>query len=175
MCLFSRFFYPDMYVRSIYSIPYDKLAKRGINTLIFDIDNTLVGYDTPEPSESVLALFKQLQADGFTIALLSNNDTNRVELFNKGLGFVALADAKKPRLIGLHQVLDQLGVTGDQAAMIGDQVFTDVWVGRANNMLTILTKPVENRDTFGVFLKRGIERVIVRSFVRKAKAGREPF
>lgn len=175
MYLFSRLFYPDIYVRSIENIPFDKLTKRGINTLIFDIDNTLVAYDEPEPSAKVMNLFARLQAEGFTLALLSNNHEERVTLFNQDLQLLARADAKKPRRLVMKQVLDELGVYGSQAAMIGDQVFTDIWCGNANGMTTILTKPVENRDEFQVYLKRGVERLIVRSFVRKAKAGREAF
>ena len=37
-----RTFYPDEYVVSAYVIDFEKLYKRGIRGLIFDIDNTLV-------------------------------------------------------------------------------------------------------------------------------------
>ena len=169
MKFFQKLFYPDIYVRNIYAVPYDKLMKKGITTLIFDIDNTLVPYDMPIATDELVHLFQKLQASGFKIGLLSNNNQERVELFNEDIGVHAIYDAKKPRLIGLHQVLDLLETEGKNAAIIGDQIFTDIWCGNANNMVTILTKPVENRDTFGVFLKRGVERVIVRSFVRHAK------
>lgn len=162
-------FYPDIYVGNIYKIPYNKLKKKGIKALIFDIDNTLVPYDTPDPDEGLIDFLEILSESGFSIALLSNNNKDRVQIFNKPLGFHAIHDAKKPRLVGMNQALELLGTDRHNTAIIGDQVFTDIWCGNLSGMLTILTKPVENRDTFGVYLKRGIERVIVRSFVRKVK------
>lgn len=32
---------PDMYKKNIFDINYDKLKKKGIKCLIFDLDNTL--------------------------------------------------------------------------------------------------------------------------------------
>ena len=34
-------FVPDMYNQSIYTINYQKLKKRGIKCLLFDLNNTL--------------------------------------------------------------------------------------------------------------------------------------
>ena len=35
-------FMPDIYQKSIYYINYDKLYKKGIRCLLFDLDNTIV-------------------------------------------------------------------------------------------------------------------------------------
>lgn len=169
MNFFKNIFYPDIYVRNIYVIPYEKLLNKGIDCLIFDIDNTLVPYDMPNATEKLVGFLNYLRAAGFKIALLSNNNKKRVELFNEQFKFHAIYDAKKPRLIGINRALELLETNNENTAIIGDQIFTDIWCGNLSGMLTILTKPVENRDTFGVFLKRGIERVIVRSFVKYAK------
>ena len=37
-------FIPDMYQKSIFTINYKKLKKRGIKCLLFDLDNTMVAY-----------------------------------------------------------------------------------------------------------------------------------
>ena len=167
-----NFLYPDIYVKNVSAVPYDKLIKRGITTLIFDIDNTLVPFDMPEPDTALVAFITELKNKGFTVALLSNNNQERVELFNRKLDVIAVYSAKKPNTTGINRVLDMADAYPSQTAMIGDQIFTDVLVGNRKGMLTILTRPVEKRDTFGVYLKRGVERLIVKSFVRKVKQGR---
>lgn len=57
-------FYPDEYVDSTYGIDFEKLRKRGIRGLLFDIDNTLVPHGKPATKESV-ELFQRLHELGF--------------------------------------------------------------------------------------------------------------
>ena len=35
-------FMPDIYQKSIYYINYDKLYKKGVRCLLFDLDNTII-------------------------------------------------------------------------------------------------------------------------------------
>ena len=167
-----NFLYPDLYVKNVAAVPYDKLLKKGITTLVFDIDNTLVPFDEPEADERLVAFIEGLKDKGFTVALLSNNNQERVEYFNRKLDVIAVYNAKKPNTQGINRVLRLAEAYPAQAAMIGDQVFTDVWVGNRKGMITILTRPIEKRDTFGVTLKRGPERLIVKAFVKKIKRNR---
>ena len=164
-----KFLYPSIYVKSIKSIPYKKLLDKNINTLIFDIDNTLVPFDMPHAAEDLVEYLNNIRAMGFKICLLSNNNKKRVNLFNKNLNFPAIYNAKKPLSTGLYRALKLLNSNPNQTAIVGDQIFTDIWCGNRNNMVTILTCPIEKRDTFGVFLKRGVERLIVKSFVKKVR------
>ncbi len=48
----NKFFYPDDYVDSILNINYERLYELGIRGLIFDIDNTIVPYNTFEIPDS---------------------------------------------------------------------------------------------------------------------------
>ena len=36
-----KIFIPDIYQKSIFTINYDKLKKKGIKCLLFDLDNTI--------------------------------------------------------------------------------------------------------------------------------------
>ena len=80
---------PDLICDTVYSVPFDEYYKKGIRALAFDIDNTLVSYDTPEPDEKLTAFLLSLRERGFSIAFVSNNDAARVERFNATLGFLA--------------------------------------------------------------------------------------
>jgi len=168
-----EFFYPDMYVRNINTVPYEKLLEKNIKGLIFDIDNTLVPFDIPQPTEEIISFFENLKEMGFKICLFSNNNQARVEFFNENLGLPAIFKARKPSSKGIKKALMLLGTTKENTAIIGDQIFTDVWCGNRQNMITILVKPVATRDEFTVKLKRGIERIVVKSYVRKVKKIRQ--
>lgn len=164
-----KFLYPDIYTKSIHTVPYNKLLNKGITALIFDIDNTLVPFDIPHAPEVIVSFLRGLEAQGFKICLLSNNNQQRVELFNEGLSYPAIHKAGKPRLAGINLAIELLDASPDQTAIIGDQIFTDVWCGNRKGITTILTRPVATRDEFTVKLKRGIERVVVKCFVKHAK------
>ena len=75
-------FYPDCWMDSTYEIDFDKLYQEGYRGLIFDIDNTLVPHGAPA-DDRAKALFAHLKELGFQCCLLSNNQIERVTMFNK--------------------------------------------------------------------------------------------
>ncbi|MDR2166220.1 MAG: YqeG family HAD IIIA-type phosphatase [Clostridiales bacterium] len=165
MAVFRRFFPAEM-AESVRHIDYGKFWERGIRGLIFDIDNTLASFDVPEPCADTMAFLRGLNDMGFAIAFLSNNSKERVENFNKNLGYPHVWKAKKPRLGGILRALDMLGLPKEQVVLIGDQIFTDCWVGQRAGIYTVLTKPIAARDEWQVKLKRYPERLVLRAFAR---------
>ena len=158
--------FPDLYLASIYQIPVEELKKLGICALVFDIDNTICPYDVAEPDEKALLWLKQLHQDGFRIIILSNNNRKRVQRFNEKLLALAVWKSGKPGVKKLLAVLRDLGLRPQQAAMIGDQVFTDVWCGHNGGLFTILTKPICNRDQLVTKVKRPLEKLVIRRYER---------
>ena len=53
--------------------------------VLCDIDNTLVPYDEPNPTDDVCAWVKTITDAGIKLILVSNNDKERVERFNEKL------------------------------------------------------------------------------------------
>ena len=51
-------FIPDIYVKSIYYIDYEKLKERGIKCILFDLDNTIASYKDKETSKKVKELIE---------------------------------------------------------------------------------------------------------------------
>lgn len=156
-----KMLFPDEYVDSVKDIDFKKLKRKKIEGLIFDIDNTLVPHDIAEPPQSILNLFKTLKEMGFKICLLSNNNAKRVTIFNKDLNLHNIPKAKKPLKFGITKAMALLRTNNNNTAIIGDQIFTDVWGGNRKGIHTILVKPIETRDEFTVHLKRGIERKVI--------------
>ena len=54
---------PDMYQKSIYTINYKKLKKKGIKCLLFDLNNTLVSYNEDYPTDKLRELIFDLEKD----------------------------------------------------------------------------------------------------------------
>ncbi len=165
-------FFPKLYVDSIFHVPYETLAKDGVRGIIFDIDNTLVPYDIPDPTEEIFQLFEKLQAMGFKLCLLSNNNEARVTLFNKTLSLPAIHKAGKPSLKGINKAVELLNIGNAKAALIGDQIFTDVFCGNRRKLFTVLVKPVSSRDELTVRFKRGLESLMIKYYLyRRGKDG----
>ena len=54
---------PDIYKKNIFAINYDKLKKKDIKCLIFDLDNTLALIDATKVESNVKELITKLKKD----------------------------------------------------------------------------------------------------------------
>ena len=159
-----KFFMPDKLYDNVYQIDFDELSAKGIKGLVFDIDNTLVSYKQPSPTNEVIALLQSLQAKGFKVCFVSNNTQERVELFNQELNLPAFANARKPLKKSMLSALETMKVSPTQAAIIGDQLFTDVCVGKCVKALTLAVAPIEPVETLFFKVKRALEKPIIKKY-----------
>lgn len=161
-------FYPDDYVSSIYKIDFDELYNKGFRGALFDVDNTLVPFDLLEAPEELIAFFKSLQDKGFEVGLVSNNTTNRVAALNEKLGLEMMPNAMKPFTFKLRKILSTLKVPHEKAVFVGDQLFTDVWVGNRLGLYTILVEPIQQKEQLITKVKRGTEKLVLKGYKRKS-------
>ena len=105
--MFDQFF-PDEYMESTYSIPFEKLYQEGYRGVIFDIDNTLVPHGAPA-DERAKQLFRRLKEIGFESCLLSNNQKKRVEMFNQDVGTHYIFNAHKPATGNYKRAMELMG------------------------------------------------------------------
>lgn len=147
-------FFPDLVVDSIYDIDTQTLVNNNIKGLIFDIDNTLIKASEKEADEKTIALVDMLKCNGFKIALVSNGRKKRVEEFNRKLKVHAVHEAVKPMTKGFIEAVNAMGISPEETAVVGDQIFTDIYGGNRLNMFTILVKPLGFREMFLIKIKR---------------------
>jgi HAD superfamily phosphatase (TIGR01668 family) len=159
--------YPDFYYDSIFSIPYDELRRKNIRGLIFDVDNTLAPYHILRPPVKVTALFKRLERMGFTISLLTNNTGKRMRTFNEFLNLPGIYMALKPLPRGVKRAMVAMGTASNETVIIGDQLLSDVWAGKNAKIMTILVKPLSQKDHITVLAKRVIERWILKDYFKE--------
>ena len=151
----SNYFY-----NSVYDIDYKLLKSKGITALIYDIDNTLAGYDSTYPDEKLLELFRRLKDEGFKIFLLSNNKRSRVSIFSEKTGLPYKGRAMKPLKLYIRKAMKHLGSDEKSTALIGDQIFTDVWGANRAGITSVLVSPLTDKDDKFVALKRRLEKFI---------------
>ena len=150
----------------------DFLLANGIRALILDIDNTLAPYEEPDPNERVLAWFSALKEAGIKAAFVSNNDFERVSRFNQKIGIPMYPKGKKPLKKYMRRAIESLGVSPSETAIMGDQIFTDVWAGRNVGIRCIVVPPIKDKTDFFTKFKRVLERPILR-YYRKREAKRK--
>jgi HAD superfamily phosphatase (TIGR01668 family) len=151
---------PDLYLDDIYCISSELLTSKGIKAVLLDIDNTLVTYDDPLPTESVLNWLTSLSEAGISAAFISNNHRDRVELFNSNLKLFATWDSKKPSGKCYRAAMKHLGTDTSNTAVIGDQVFTDVIAGNRAGVRTFMVEKLHKKEIWYVLLKRPFEKLV---------------
>ena len=163
------YFTPDIIYDNVYNIDFDYLKKKNIKGLIFDIDNTLVSYKQEKPTENVVSLMDKLKAENFIICFISNNNKERVDIFNDRFKFFSFPNAGKPSIKFIKKALESMNLTNKNVALIGDQLFTDVTAAKRAKIMAILVVPIEPVETMFFKFKRFMEKPFLRRYYRRLK------
>ena len=158
--------YPKKYFENVTKITVDFLKKNNIRGLILDIDNTLINFDK-EILEGAREWCNANKENGIRMCILSN--TNKVEKVAKILELPYIYFAKKPLKSGFRKAKNLLQLPEENIAVVGDQIFTDVIGANINHMYPILTKPIDKRDILTTKLKRPLENLIIKMYLRKGE------
>ncbi|HEX2926378.1 MAG TPA: YqeG family HAD IIIA-type phosphatase [Ruminiclostridium sp.] len=159
-------YYPDLYYENIRKIDVEMLKDKGIEGILLDIDNTLVPMHSKDADENAISWVTGLKRNGFKVCILSNASEKRVARFNREISVDAIHRAYKPAGKAFLKAASKLGLEPEKVAVVGDQIFTDIYGGNKANMLTILVKPIDKKEILYVRLKRHLEKVILGSFSR---------
>ncbi len=158
---------PDCMFASYRELTPAYLQERGILVLIMDIDNTLAPYEQAEPDQAIKAWLGEMQAAGIGLAFVSNNNWERVDLFNREIGIQAHAKSGKPFGKRLKQVMKSYGADAPHTAMLGDQLLTDVFAGKHIGATAFLVPPIKDKTTVFWRIKRALEKPIIKKYAKK--------
>ncbi len=160
-------FMPDVYQKSIYYINYDKLYKKGIRLLLFDLDNTITPSHVNKPTKRLKKLFDELKDKGFKIVIFSNATKHRIEPFKTELAVDACAFSLKPKKDKYLKVMEKLKVKHSEVAAIGDQLITDIYGANKLDITSVLVNPLTERDYTVTIFNRLIEKIIYSHLAKK--------
>lgn len=155
-------FRPDLRVDRVEQLSLAYLAEHGVRGLLLDLDETLLPAAATEPTPQVVAWARSLTDAGIRLAIVSNGRPERVRLTAAKLGVPGRWLTGKPWPGAYRAGLRQLGVPAGEAAMVGDQLFTDVAGARAAGLRTILVPPLSNAGLPHTRLLRRLEQVVLR-------------
>ena len=122
------------------------LDRHGIRLLMMDFDNTIVPYTTNIPTEKMAAWLAEMSRSHIQLCVVSNSRSGRVQVFCEKYGIPVITRAKKPGTRGIEECLSKFGIDRKQAAIVGDQIFTDTLGGNRAGVTTILIRAIDNHN-----------------------------
>lgn len=137
---------PRFVTNGLTDITPEFLHEHQIKLLMMDFDNTIIPYVTNEPTAQMDAWLKRMACSDIQICVVSNSKKDRVKIFCKKYGIPCITRAKKPFSRGIEACLTQFGVARENAALVGDQIYTDTLGGNCAGVTSILTKAIYNQN-----------------------------
>ncbi|MGI5984837.1 MAG: YqeG family HAD IIIA-type phosphatase [Clostridiales bacterium] len=163
---------PDIILKNIYELKPEHLTEMGITLLLMDLDNTLAKYHALSPSVQLRNWIDSMKRAGIEPFIFSNSHGNRAERFAKALSIGYVNKARKPKTEMLFDILRKKGVEAKNAAIIGDQVYTDVLCGARAGITTIAIRPIDMTNPFR-FIRYGTEMPFRLAYKRRIKRNRK--
>ncbi len=168
----GRLWVPHLAFPRVSDIPLELLVRRGIRAVLFDLDNTLVPYGSAEIPDDVQAWLERFREVGLVGAVVSNSPPGRARKLAAQLGWRAVGGWPKPNPARLRRAVRLLGATPQTTALVGDQLFTDIWPANRLGLLTVLVEPLQPKEFVTTRVLRCVERLAGRPRLVQAVAGR---
>ena len=158
---------PDYMFKTYDEITPEFLTSLGVKAVLSDVDNTLAPYEQSEPDERLMLWIKSLSDANIKIAFISNNEQERLDVFNKNLGVPAYAKSGKPFKKSLIRAMRDLGTDKSNTVMLGDQLLTDALAGNAAGLKVLIVPPIKDKLNAFFRFKRWLEKPTVKRFKKK--------
>jgi hypothetical protein len=142
-----KIFYPKLHVKTVQDIDLSRLQSLGINNLIVDLDETLRKRNSSFLPEGSIKWIEEVKKRGFKVCISSNNpfpwQLKKIkETFNVPCSFFAL----KPFPLALCNAMGLLRSKPSNTALIGDQLFTDIFGANMLGIYSILVDPITGAE-----------------------------
>ena len=139
-------FLPTLIAPALTDVTPQLLRQRKIRLLMLDFDNTIVPYTTSTPTPEMDAWLREWPQEEIPLCVVSNSHKDRVKIFCEGYGIPCITHANKPFSKGIRECLERFDVPAANAALVGDQIFTDTLGGNGCGTVTILVKAIDNHN-----------------------------
>ena len=139
-------FLPTMITNAVTDLTPGLLMERGIRLLMLDFDNTIVPYTTNEPTQPMENWLRMMLASPVQICVVSNSKNDRVKKFCRNYGIPCITHAKKPFSKGINECLAKYGIPAAEAALVGDQIYTDTFGANNSGVMPILVRAIDNHN-----------------------------
>ncbi len=151
---------PDVKLKKITDISIELLKKLKVSALLLDVDNTLSTHHGEVLTEGLVEWINNMQQNGIKLLVLSNSKERFVKPIADKIALDYVSSGHKPLPNGFLRGISRLNVNAENAAVVGDQIFTDVLGGNAVRLKTILLTPIKLEDKLGFRIKRTLEKAV---------------
>ncbi len=155
---------PDYLVKDLRNYDWSQLKQKGIKIVFLDIDNTLALHGSFQPDDFAIEVVNNIISYDLNICVLSNAKSNRSKEYATHLNVAYMNNAMKPSPKRLLQKLRDVKLEPNQAILVGDQLFTDVWAGKNAKCFTMLVKQRYDQEAIQIRFKRKIERLFMKYY-----------
>ena len=155
---------PTVKLDKITDISVELLNKLGVKALILDVDNTLSTHHGMVLCDGLENWLDTMHKSGIKLVILSNSTKKRVKPFAEKIDLDFLSTGLKPLFPGYLRAVKKLGVKREDAAIVGDQIFTDVLGGNSVFIKTILLTPIKPETSLRFRFKRKLEKLVYRLY-----------
>jgi len=140
-------FLPKRMTKKLTDITPEFLRENKIRLLMLDFDNTIVPYTTTVPTAEMESWLTRMNAlEDIKLCIVSNSHNDRVPKFCRERGIAVITHAKKPFPKGIRECLDKYGIPAKEAALVGDQIFTDTLGANGAGVMSILVDAIHNHN-----------------------------
>ena len=139
-------FLPKTLTDAVTDIRPEWLRDRNIRLLMLDFDNTIVPYTTSVPTKAVDQWLTRMLSSDIQICVVSNSKRDRVKIFCEKYGMACITHANKPFSKGIRECLERFDIPAEQAALVGDQIYTDTLGANGCGVTSILVKAIDNHN-----------------------------
>ncbi len=154
---------PDQWVHSVLDIHPDRLVSNGYTSVFLDVDNTLMSYNQYKVGLQHFNWVLGLKSAGLKVFLLSNNSRKaRILRVSNQLTVNGIYFACKPLSYSIRTLAELEGLDLSSSLIIGDQIVTDVALGKWLKMHTILVEPVDKHSSTIKSIQHSIERAFLK-------------
>lgn len=165
--------YPKIYLEKVTDLSKETVFENKIKGIILDVDNTLLDFDK-NLLPNADAWCEELKKDGIKLIIVSNsNKEEKVKSVAEKLDIPYVFFAIKPFKKGFKKAKQILELEADEIAVIGDQIFTDVLGANRMKMFPILVKPLAEKDYFITIIKRPLENLIIKKYMKSITKEKE--
>lgn len=144
----SKFIKPDITLEKVNQLDatvIDILKERyGIEGIILDVDETLRKEmkDIPKCNKEWIESLK----GKLKVIILSNGKDQKIEQYFRENGIDYIGFAHKPLKKNFLKACEKMDVSPEKVLVVGNDLLTDIYGGRRNNMKTVLIKNVERTE-----------------------------
>lgn len=157
----ARGFCPARSVAELSELEPQALYDAGKRLVLLDMDNTLVGWRSEEIPASTREWIATAQGVGLQLCVISNTrHPARLARLAKEMKIDYRTGKFKPSRTMYLAALAHYAATPDQAVMIGDQIFTDIWGANRSGIEAVLVARLTPRDFVATKLSRLGERLL---------------